>query len=383
MQASVMISSVVSDSIPVGDLDALNESWTDHEALTARLKVGKKPRDIDFDAIREEIRRHLKRKYGFKAWIFEKEFGSGHNPAEEIILQVKSAHLVIAVFGSRLGFKVGDQDPLTPTLREWRAALETPLKFRLFRFAGSLPTDQLTGDLGTVITALTDFKMGSGYLQFEDTAQLFLLIDQTVQNYLNEAVVRYARDAVAKTPNEEAETWALTSFRRRSELMQKSLRTIAAELGNQDGMLRVGKHIQPVCLQSVPDSFGSADARKFVSYVFDDEGTERTAGDPGRLAIIACFKGVTDGQIRRFMGNVERIEVYPATWGFYAADPPSGQQAIFLRNCTNSLAMAANLSDAIDWLGRRAASLQKLAERRGRILDLDAAARSGQPAKRA
>ena len=382
MQASVMISSVVNDSIPCGDLELLKEFWTDHDGLAVRLKVGKKPKDVDFDAIREEIRRHLKRKYGFKAWIFEKEFGSGHNPAEEIVLQVKSAHLVIAVFGSRVGFNVGDQDPLTPTLREWRAALETPLKFRLFRFAGSLPTDQLAGELGTLMAALTGFKMSSGYLQFNDTAQLLLLIDETVQKYLNDAVVRYAHDAVAKTPNEEAETWALTSFRRRSELMQDSLKTIAAELGAEDGMLRIGKYVQPICLQSVPDSFGSADARKFVSYVFDDEGTDRSAGDPGRLAIIACFKGVTDGQIRRFMGNVERIEVYPATWGFYAADPPSGQQAVYLRNCTNSLAMAANLSDAIDWLTRRAAPLQKLAERRGRILDLDAA-RSTKPAKRA
>lgn len=94
-----------------------------------------------------------------------------------------------------------DQDPLTTTVRGWRAAFETRLKFKLFRWKNSIEVDQIKGELGSVIKAITDYKEGNVYLDFSDAADLFVKIDQVVQDYFNRAIVRYAADTVSKEPS--------------------------------------------------------------------------------------------------------------------------------------------------------------------------------------
>jgi hypothetical protein len=161
----------------------------------------------------------------------------------------------------------------------------------------------------------------------------------------------------------------LASYRKRGELMKSALMSVAAGLGVDKDSLQIGKHRQPVSLHCVPDGFGVAEARKFVAYVFDDEPAGRKLKSLGRLAIIACFRSITDGQIRRHLGSVEASEVYPGPWGFYAADPISGRQALYLPRCENSLKMDFCMSGAITWLLEHAADVNKLASLRQRILD--------------
>jgi hypothetical protein len=321
-----------------------------------------------FSAIRSEIVAHLNGKYGLDAYIFEETPGPGRSPETETVLEATRAHLVLGIFGSKTGWTVGDQDPLTPTLREWRAALQQALKFRLFWMKGSIGPAEIPGELGVVLKELTAYKTGKVYMEFESAAELLFKIDRVVQDYLNTAMIRYARDVVAREPSSESEVWLLASYRKRFELMQEALARVAAGFGIKHSTLQMG-HGQPVSLHCVPDGFGVAEARKFVAYVFDDEPEGRKPRNLGRLNIIACFRSITDGQIRRHFGNVEASEVFPGPWVFYAADPISGRQALYLPRCENSLRMEFCLSGAITWLREHVADVKKLASLRQRILD--------------
>jgi len=117
--------------------------------------------------------------------------------------------------------------------------------------------------------------------------------------------------------------------------MQSALKRVASGIGISDNCIPIGEHRQPISFHCVPDEFGVAEARNFVAYVFDDEPAGRSPKTLGRLAIIACFRSVTDGQIRRHFGSVEASEVYPGSWGFYAAVPISGRQALLPKLCTD------------------------------------------------
>lgn len=369
MRARVMISSVTNDYLPLGNLNKLSAIWNDASKLRQRL-VGDPQADIaTFSAIRSEVKAHLVAKYGFDAYIFEETPGPGRAPEEETTLEANHAHLVIGVFGSKTGWTVGDQDPLTPTFREWRAALQQTMKFRLFWMKGSVSPSAVPGELGSVLQELTKYKTGKVYMEFESVADLFFKIDNVVQDYVNVAVARYAREAVAKEPSAEAEIWLLASYRKRVELMDVALNRVAERLGVAGRALQLGKHRQPVSLASVPAGFGDPDAKKFVAYVFDDESKGRKPKSLGQLAIVACLGTISDGQIRRHFGNVEASEIYSGPWGFYAADPISGRQALYLPRCSNSLRMEVSLSEAISWLTLHEGGIRKLASLRQRILD--------------
>jgi hypothetical protein len=369
MRARVMISSVTKDELQLGNLNRLARVWNETTGLQQRLVGDRIASTTTFSAIRSEIVTHLNGKYGFDAYIFEETPGPGRSPETETVLEATRAHLVLGIFGSKTGWTVDDQDPLTPTLREWRVALKQALKFRLFWMKGSIRPSEIPGELGVVLSELTAYKTGKVYMEFESAAELLFKIDRVVQDYLNTAVIRYAIDAVAREPSSESEKWLLSSYRSRFELMQKALARVAANLGVKHSALQLGTHGQPVSLHCVPDGFGVAEARKFVAYVFDDEPEGRKPKTLGRLSIIACFRSITDGQIRRHLGNVEASEVFPGPWGFYAADPISGRQALYLPRCDNPLRMEFCLSGAITWLLGHVAGVKKLASLRQRILD--------------
>jgi hypothetical protein len=364
-----MISSVTKDELPLGNVNQLSGVWHDASGLKQRLLGDQTGGTTTFTKIRSEVKAHLIAKYGFDAYIFEETPGPGRAPETETTLEATHAHLVIGVFGAKTGWTVGDQDPLTPTLREWRAALQQALKFRLFWMKGSINPSAVQGELGAVLTELTNYKTGKVYMEFATVAELFLKLDSVVQDYLNTAVARYARDAVSREPSAEGEVWSLASYRKRVVLMEAALGRVGENLGIKGKVLQLGKHRQPVSLHCVPAAFGDADAKKFVAYVFDDESEGRRRKMLGRLAIIACLGSITDGQIRRHFGNVEASEIYSGPWGFYAADPIAGRQALYLPRCSNSLAMEVALSGAITWLNQHEDAIRGLALLRQRILD--------------
>jgi len=374
MNARVMVSSVVNDTVPLGRLSALSEFWFDVDGVGKRLKKASYPltpkSKVDFSFIRQELGRHLQGKYGFEPYIFEDTPGLGLSPDKETVSEALNSHLVIGIFGSKTGWKVGDQDPLTPTLREWRAALQSPLKFKVFWLKGSVAPQDLPGELGVVMSAVSDYKEGKIYLEFSNMVELFAKVDRNIRDYISRAIVRYATDTVAREPTSETERWLLSPYRARQKGMKLAFEKVAASLGIGAGKLSLGDHEQPVSLQCVPDSFSIPESRKFVAYVFDDEAEGRKAKELGAVHFVAIFGGVTDLQIRRHIGNLEEVKVYSASWGFYASEPSTGIQCVYLPKCTNSLRMHSVLSQAVAWLGNQAREVGEFAKLRSRILDL-------------
>jgi hypothetical protein len=376
-----MISSVTKDQILLGDIKTLQDFWYQGGTLSDRLaKEGFSAgasASVSFSFVRGELERHLTGKYGFEVYIFENTPGPGGTPQGVTVFETHKSHLVIGIFGSSAGWKVPDQDPLTPTFREWRAALESPLKFKVFVLKGSLPAHKLPPALDSLMRAITDYKKGAVYAEFSDAADLFKRVDNAVRDHLNRSLIRYALDTAAKEPTAESEQWLLCPYRTRVQEMARALKRVAEPLGIVKDVLRLGAGEQPVGLHCVPDSFSIPESKKFAAYIFDDEGRDHRPDEPGRLHIVACFGGVTDLQIRRHLGNFEAAQVYSASWGMYAAEPGSGIQCVYLPRCTNSVVMQSKISDAISWLQDRVDEIALLAGRRQQILNL-LAAPSGQ-----
>jgi hypothetical protein len=139
-----MLSSVTKDDVPLGDINRLKPFWYLADSLPERIPRKNRSMQVgfrvDFTFIRAEIQQHLAGKYGFEVFNFQNTSTDGASPENATIGETRHSHLVIGIFGARIGWKVPDRDPLSPTLREWRAALESPLKFKVFVLKRSLGT---------------------------------------------------------------------------------------------------------------------------------------------------------------------------------------------------------------------------------------------------
>lgn len=374
MKARVMISSVVKDKVKLGSTNRLKEICYPAKSLTDRLQKAKKPvtaeTAVPFSIIREELKSHLEKKYGFEVFIFEETLSAGRPPEEETVREAEECQLVIGIFGSTTGWKVPDQDPLSPTLREWRAALAAPLKFRVFWLKDSVEAGSIQGELGKVLQELTDYKSGKTHAVFSDAADLFLQVDRVVQDYIQHAIVRYVADTVNKERGTETQEWLLSSYKERVEKMLHALKHVEPSWDQETKICELGDHRQPVMLHAIPESLSVPESRKFVAYIFEDELKDRKFGAPGQLHIVAAFGSVTDSQIRHHLGNFESAEVYKGSWGLFGSDPASGMQALYLPYCTNSLVMQAKVFQALDWVRQNAAQVIGLALRRQQILDV-------------
>jgi hypothetical protein len=380
MRARVMLSSVTKDDLPLGDLKKLKGFWHDSETLNERLpKTSGSPKPasrVDFTFVRKEIQRHLECKYGFEVYNFQNTPSDGASPEQATIRETRRSHLVIGIFGSRVGWKVADHDPLTPTFREWRTALENPLKFKVFVLKSSLELKK-PPEVEQLLEEITNYKKGLIYQDFVDLAGLFSSVDDAVRDYVNKSVIRYAFDYAAKQPTDETERWLLLPYRARVREMHTTLEEVAENLGVKQNVLTLDSVSQPVDWHCVPDNFSIPESKKFAAYIFDDEEESDSSSEPAKLQIVAAFGSISDSQIRRHLGNFEAAEVYSDSWGFYATVRASGIQCLYLPRCVNSAVMESKLSGAISWLDEHAREIRDLALRRRRILELSASSNSG------
>jgi hypothetical protein len=302
-------------------------------------------------------------------YLFEDKAGE-RSGERDTLDAAKDSQLVIGIFGSGTGWQVGDHDPLTPTLREWRTALATPLKFRLFWWKDSVGPEKLPGEIGEVLRNIIDCASGKMYSKFSEAADLFFRIDRSMQEYMHLAVFRYVKYAVP-TDDEESEDWLLSAYRIRHGKMQAAFLNQSQILGLRGDVIQIGSgHGQAIALHCAPDNFSIPESRKFAAYVFDDEVSARSLKDVGRLHFVAVFGNVTETQIRRHLGNFEAAEVFKADWGYFGMEPSTGIQAVYLPHCTNSLVMQARMSEALEWLTPRAEKIAALALFRQQLLDL-------------
>jgi len=370
-----MISSVVRDEIRLGNIAKLGSDWFEAQTLSKRLRLAKLNTDvgsgIPFSFVRAELKRHLEGKYGFDAYVFEESGGAGGSPQDETSSIAASSQLVIGIFGVSSGTTIGDQDPLTPTLREWRAALQTPLKFRVFWLKDSVAADTVPEPLRSVLSEISDYRRGKIYSVFTDFADLCTKIDRAVQQFVQVAVTRYVADTVALESGSETEDWLLSAYKDRSAKMASAIRKIAETLGASRNGVRIGNVQVPITLTCVPDNFSIPESRKFAAYVFETEaGPDRRPGDPGKVHFIAAFGSVSDSQVRRHLGNFESAKVFRGSWGLFASEPQSGIQCAYLPGCVNSLVMHARMANALAWLETRTSEISELSLRRQQILDV-------------
>jgi hypothetical protein len=286
------------------------------------------------------------------------------------MLEVKKSHLVIGILGSTMGWKVPDADPLTPTLREWRTALRTPMKFHAFWSKDGIDPDKIPGETGKVLREMQNYKKGKTNIKFSDAADLLVKVERAVQNYIQEAVASYVADRVNRERNEETQKWLLSSYKERVKKMQSALENIEVFRDQKNWMCKLDGHAQPVLLHAIPDSFSVAESRKFVAYIFEDELNGRKLGAPGQLHIVAAFGNVTDAQVRRHLGNFESAEVFKGAWGFFGSDPGSGMQALYLPYCDSTLVMQEKAHLALDWVRENQEQIIALSLRRKQILDV-------------
>jgi hypothetical protein len=374
-----MLSSVTKDDVPIGDVGKLKGFWHDSETLIERVSNkdrSLKPNSrVDFTFVRGEIQRHLESKYGFEVYNFQNTPSDSASPEAVTIRETRRSHLVIGIFGSRVGWKVPDQDPLTPTFREWRTALASPLKFKVFVLKSSLDLKK-PPEIEKLLDEIISYKKGLIYQEFVDAVGLFTNVEDAVRDYVNKSVVRYAYDYAARQPTDETERWLLLPYRARVLEMNSALEGVAETLGVNEKALTLGSVSQPVDWHCVPDNFSIPESKKFAAYVFDDEGDVSSSDKPAKLHIVAAFGGITDPQIRRHLGIVEAAEVYVDSWGFYATVRASGIQCLYLPRCVNSAVMESKLSGAISWLNEHAGNIRDLAIRRRQILELSSSTAS-------
>lgn len=375
MKAQIMISSVVRDEIKLGNIAKLTADWFDAQSLKKRVRLAKLNTDvaseIPFSFVRAEIKRHLEGKYGFDVYIFEEAGGSGRSPEDETSSIAATSQLVIGIFGVSSGAKIGDQDPLTPTLREWRVALQTPLKFRVFWLKDSAAVETVPEPLRGVLSEISDYQRGKVYWVFADFVDLCLKIDRAIQQFIQVAITRYVADTVVLDSGSETEDWLLSAYKDRAAKMEAAFQIVAESVG----VLRNGLHLAsmqiPITLTCVPDNFSIPESRKFAAYVFDAEtGPGRKPGERGKVHFIAAFGGVSDSQVRRHLGNFESAKVFRGPWGLFASEPQSGTQCVYLPGCVNSLIMQARMGSALAWLETRASEISELSIRRQQILDV-------------
>jgi hypothetical protein len=374
MAAQIMISSVSRDRIPLGDIAILEDTWHKSSTLLERLE-GKKGStqpggDVSFDSIRSEVARHLSEKYGFDAFDFKTGSDQGPSPERQTLDAAKRAHLVIGIFGYSKGFRPRDNNPLSPTLREWAEALQTPEKFLVFWLKGKAAPEVL-GPAWQVLKDIQDYKTGKIFKEYENAADLFQKIDAEVQAYLNLSVRTHHLRIASKSVTEEAQQLQMESYPGRSQLMRDALETVCGGMRNwSNDSLELDGRLVPVKLHTVPDHFSIAESKKFVAYVFDDEARQHIEKDAGRLHIVAVYGNITVQQVRRHLGNYEGARVFTDSWGCYACEPGSGKQCVYLPQCRSTPAMHGALGLANTWLNEHAAEIADQSRFRGEMLDL-------------
>jgi len=200
--------------------------------------------------------------------------------------------------------------------------------------------------------------------------------------------------------------WELMTFTERAAAMRKQFKemslgfkieqgkvvqTLKQDFGKGDRYrYRLGmrtsdtKRSVPVLFSVCPDRFSYPDAARHVGYPFRTR-TDEWADRAGPLDIILLFRGITDTQIRRHLGNPD-IEIVRERWGYFAVDPEQAIQVAYLTECDAPPQVGRRVRDFLGWLSD-SGQWRRLADRaksRGAILRAEHPSfkRNGRPGKK-
>ena len=165
----------------------------------------------------------------------------------------------------------------------------------------------------------------------------------------------------------ESLDWASLGFAERERKMQAAL---AVALVGQD---RSGRDLSPpegrtvvrpfggsavvFRTHAVPGPFALPEARASLGQPFRDEvallSLIEGAKAGGPIHVIAVHQGVTETQVRKFIGRPDALVAgLPGGAGFFASDDATFTQALFLANCRDGSRVLNVVGEAFDWLSR-------------------------------
>ncbi len=230
------------------------------------------------------------------------------------------------------------------------------------------------------------FKDGKNVSAFGSRQQLFQSAVDAVAGHAASAIRRYPSRISGKSDEQAA--WELKTFTERHAAIHEAFQKVGGELKDVGSVQSISMEERrrehalyrmifridrrktvalPVVVSVCPDRFSFSEAAQFVGYPFRTM-TEGWKEPLGPLHITCLYRAITDGQIRKHLGNPD-IRVAREHWGFFARDPERSIQGLYLTKCEDEVALRVRLQDALEWMTSN--SLREViatAESRGRIL---------------
>jgi hypothetical protein len=361
----VMISSQVDREFSDGSGDTLAK---------IRAKIADELRSISFNA-----------KPLFHVWLCEDEGARGQDDtAWDICMQaVAAADILVVLYSGSAGWIAkGNIGICHREFEDGKAA--NPTKVRLVSVKQDLFLPEVRDAQQAAADALFKraLEESNGWRKSVDT--LDGAVEAAVEGVrlaVHEIVVA-AKSRAGKGKNHlgQALEWSNMDFQKREDHMLAALEDALAKHGGNKGSpgralmtCKIDFAEVALKLHAIPGAFALQEARARLGQPFIDELADlselKSTASVGPVHLIAVQQGVTETQVRRFVGRADALVTKPG-FGFFVSDDTTGCQAIFLAECRDELALLAGVDQVFAWL--RLAKLEHLvaarAEARTQIL---------------
>lgn len=354
---------------------------------------------------RKEIALRIKACFPFlSVFINEDPSSSGQGSTyDSINAWAAECDLFIGILVGRYGFE--DASDFSATHLEFNAAEEQRREKMLIfiekrlRDPKARRKDGLPTQYEHLLNRLTKtLRRGRIVKLFETWEELSDQIIQQIAAYCAKAISAAAGHGPARagSKSDEESKWELMTFTDRAAAMRKAFKdlsrytpdglkitdeasrteqTLKQVSGKGDRYrylltMRTGdaEYAVPVLFSVCPDRFSYPDAARYVGYPFRTR-TDDWNDAAGPLDIILLFRGITDAQIRRHLGNPD-MEITREGWGFFAIDPELAIQAAYLTRCDSPHDVERQVREFLGWLyaSRQWRRLYERAMARGAIL---------------
>jgi hypothetical protein len=342
----------------------------------------------ELHSLRLQLKAFLQKAYPFMNVELAEDWTAGRkgSPQDLSVAGARWSDLMLGIFVKQPGYL--DNAGLHATERELATALEDSWDKVVFFAHQALVSSIESQPAGyrDLIEKVMAYKGGKNVSIFQTKEELFQKVFGAVAGHAAAALRRYPSRTSGKSTVQVA--WELKTFSERHEAIQGAFRELAVDVKNIGVIASLGdpqprqEHVfyrmvlhtnkrkpvsLPVIVSVCPDRFSFVEAARFVGYPFRTMTADWT--DPlGPLHIVCVYRSVTDGQIRRHLGNPD-IRVAKEAWGYFARDPERSIQALYLIKCEDETTLRARLHDALDWLtSTELDPVITTAKARGRIL---------------
>ena len=306
----------------------------------------------------------------FDCWINEDSSGAPMNETwwERCLDEGRRADVVIVLYNGESGGSIKGE-PMGICHAELLAALATQSeKVRGIRLPlADLPRNPLERKCDEA------FREYVGNLDFfgaqaRTGEEVLEQVRKEVRQALVELVQRGAvTPDLTRSNTGVALAWHRMSYFQRQEAMRGEIRdAVLAKAGSKPGNLKpsdqewmtvwasIGSKRLLLPVHAVPAGLAQSAAREKVGQPFLMDHmlhTELADGDGGPLHVVACYKGVTEGQALKMLGFPD-VTVVPGAFGLHVADSVQKIQMVLLKNCESPTATRHALTQWLEWLQR-------------------------------